>query len=313
MTGSSSLIDASVVVPTYNRPERLTRCLLALRTMEPPSGGFDVHVVNDGGIDPTSHPAVRECLASGDGLPEIHVWNRPHGGPSAARNFGASRATGTLLAFTDDDCEPTPTWLKRLGERVQSANRNRPALVGGLTLNALPHNPFSSASQMLVDYLYAHYAANPNIGRFFTSNNMGLYREAFSDSGGFDESFTLAAAEDRELCIRWSQRGYDLLYEPAAVIRHAHEMSLAAFWRQHVTYGIGAASLRRRLDQMGSSLPKVKRSTFYGNLLRHPFRTDRAQSNASPFMLSALLLLSQAAMAYGFAQSARNKTGDRRL
>ena len=57
-------------------------------------------------------------------------------GPAAARNAGAARARGDLLAFTDDDCRPRPDWLRRLAAvpcgparpRYRRQHRERPGL-----------------------------------------------------------------------------------------------------------------------------------------------------------------------------------------
>ena len=41
------------------------------------------------------------------------------GGLNAARNAGIRAASGDLVAFTDDDCEPAPTWLRELIEPMR--------------------------------------------------------------------------------------------------------------------------------------------------------------------------------------------------
>ena len=43
-----------------------------------------------------------------------------HAGPAAARNAGAARAKGELLAFTDDDCQVTAGWLRAFAARVRT-------------------------------------------------------------------------------------------------------------------------------------------------------------------------------------------------
>jgi glycosyltransferase involved in cell wall biosynthesis len=45
-----------------------------------------------------------------------------------ARNAGAKLAQGQYLAFTDDDCAPTPDWLTFLAQGLEGAPQ---AMIGG--------------------------------------------------------------------------------------------------------------------------------------------------------------------------------------
>jgi glycosyltransferase involved in cell wall biosynthesis len=136
----------SIVIPTYGRPAQLANCLQSLVELDYPRGSFEVIVVDDGG-DP-SPSAVVETISR---RLDVALVRQAHAGPAAARNAGARQARSEFLAFTDDDCAPTPAWLQELAQSLRVA---RGALVGGLTINALPNNLFAEASQALVNYLY---------------------------------------------------------------------------------------------------------------------------------------------------------------
>lgn len=85
----------SVVIPTYNRSERLlTEAIDSVLEQDP--GPDEVIVVDDGSDPPSSWVADR----FGDGVDYLH---RPNGGIGAARNTGVARASGELLAFLDSD------------------------------------------------------------------------------------------------------------------------------------------------------------------------------------------------------------------
>jgi GT2 family glycosyltransferase len=158
------------------------------------------------------------------------------------------------LAFTDDDCRPAPDWLSTLGVRFAGAPDHA---VGGRTLNALPDNRYSAASQLLIDYLYAYYNANGGLARFFASNNVALPRDRFHAVGGFDDRWPLAGGEDRELCDRWLQGGHGMLYAPEAVVYHAHPLTLRTFCRQHFNYGRGAYYYHRARARGGGGRAPV--------------------------------------------------------
>ncbi|WP_373534369.1 hypothetical protein [Microcoleus sp.] len=59
-------------------------------------------------------------------------------------------------------------WLQNLENRfVETAH----CLIGGLTVNALPDNIYSTGSQQLIDDLYSYYNAIGDRPEFFTSHN----------------------------------------------------------------------------------------------------------------------------------------------
>ena len=51
----------SVVTPTYNRSDQAERLLDALAAVEPPPGGFEVLVVDNGSVDDTSERLRARC------------------------------------------------------------------------------------------------------------------------------------------------------------------------------------------------------------------------------------------------------------
>lgn len=279
----------SVVVPTYARPDRLRACLAALAALDTPAGGFETIVVDDGSPVPAEAIAgpFRASL-------DLRVLRQANAGPAAARNAGAAVARGALLAFTDDDCAPDPAWATVL---VAATARHPGALLGGRTVNALSGNSYAEASGLLLDFLGAYFA--PETGRvpLVPSNNLAVPAEAFRALGGFDAGFALAAGEDRDLCARWHEVGYPVALVPGAVVRHAHEMGLAGFVRQHVAYGRGAFDYHRRRPARRLRPEPV---AFYAGLVGYPLRRARVPRSV---WLSALMALSQVANAAGYARA----------
>jgi GT2 family glycosyltransferase len=286
-----SAVSTSVIVPTRNRHAQLAGCLSALAAAERPEGDVEVIVVNDGGA---LLPAwVGE--AAGDLC--VRVIDRRRGGPAAARNAGAAAATGALLAFTDDDCEPTPTWLAVLEKHFAHDPRS---VLGGQTIPSDPENLWAAAGQLLLDHLHRWYNRDPAIGRFVTSNNLAMAATTFAEIGGFDHTFTMAAAEDRELAERAIRRGRRIVYVEDAVVRHRHRLTGRSFLRQHYNYGRGAYRLHRAIRRAGTGTT-FERPQFYIDLLLAPF-ASRKRARALP--LVALLAASQLAHTTGFAREA---------
>jgi GT2 family glycosyltransferase len=290
MTGPT----ASVVIPTFNRPDRLAGCLEGLCGLAADRHSFEVLVVDDGStieLEPMLRP-YRQRL-------ELQLIRQQNAGPAAARNTGARHASGHVLAFTDDDCVPDPHWLTEL----LSCQQDHPTgIIGGRTLNALPGNLFAEASQDLVAYLYDYYAAVSGAPAFFTSNNMMVRRDHFLALGGFSTAFRLAAGEDRELCDRWRSLGHTLHYAERAVIRHYHGLDLRRFWRQHLNYGRGAFHFHAVRRERGAHRT-MEPASFYLQLLLFPLRQQRRVPRA--LAGAVLMALSQAANAAGYFQEKR--------
>ena len=273
----------SIIVPTCNRPRQLRECLGALAMLDYPKSCFEVIVVDDG-----SKPALQ--ATDFDGFSGRMRWLRqPNAGPAAARNFGAEKAKGDYLAFTDDDCMPGPGWLNGFARAFEKAPQ---ALVGGRTANGLPGNTYSTTSQMIVNAATDYFLATHSQFQFFPSNNVAIPADLFRSIGGFDVSFR--TSEDRDLCDRWVRQGYRLIYTSNAFIQHYHELTLRGFLRQHFGYGKGANQFHRARARRGAE-PFRPELSFY----RHVFRYSFVHDNRVP-SLAALLFLWQVANAAGF-------------
>ena len=278
----------SIIVPTYQRLDRLPVSLEALAQLDYPRDRFEVLVVDDG-----SQALPEMVVAPFRDQLDISLLTQSHGGPAKARNTGAAHAKGDFLAFTDDDCAPTPDWLRILALRFAATPDSA---VGGQTLNALPDNSFSAASQILIDYLYRYYNADPNCASFFASNNLALPADRFRTIGGFDRTFPLAAGEDRELCDRWRRHGYQMIYAPDAIVYHVHALTFRSFWKQHFNYGRGAFRFHKTRAR-GSQRPVVlETKAFYLGIFRYPFLQTRGRR---ALQLAMLLAMSQGATATG--------------
>ena len=136
-----------MVIPTCNRPQSLARCLKSLTVLDYPREQFEVVIVDDGGKGPLD--ALVEDYSHEMSLRHIRQENC---GPASARNAGVRTARGRFIAFTDDDCAPAPDWLSSLQERF---TQHPDCAIAGRAENGLPQNVFSSASQLLIDYLCA--------------------------------------------------------------------------------------------------------------------------------------------------------------
>jgi GT2 family glycosyltransferase len=283
-------MDFSVIVPFFNRLASLSDCLASLSRLRYPLDRFEVILVDDGG-ERRADDLVSRCRERF----QVRLLRQEHAGPAAARNLGASHASGAWLAFTDSDCMPAEDWLDRLSAALIAAPDHA---VGGRVVNTLP-SIYSIASQWQADYLTSFLTSAPGRRSFFTTNNFALPRESFLSVGGFDASFRNAGGEDREFCRRWLRRGRQLLWEPEAVVHHAHRLTWGAFCRQHFHYGRGAWRYWSG-DEEGCRFPP-EQARLYLDLILKPLSVRPLRRGVA---ISCLQAASQVAIAAGYVMEA---------
>jgi succinoglycan biosynthesis protein ExoM len=114
--GLRIMIDVSVVIPTFRRPEDLTRAIDSVLAQQGVTAAFEILVV-DNDPDGSACPVVR-VIAAQNTVP-IRYVHEPRPGISHARNTGVARAAGRYLAFLDDDEEADPHWLAHFFNTLQ--------------------------------------------------------------------------------------------------------------------------------------------------------------------------------------------------
>ncbi|HWQ52527.1 MAG TPA: glycosyltransferase family A protein [Bryobacteraceae bacterium] len=94
----------SVVIPLYNKAERLPACLdsIARQTFR----DFEAIVVDDGSTD--DGPGFAQAYPD----PRFRLIRQPNAGPGAARNRGLAEARGEYIAFLDADDVWLPVFLE---------------------------------------------------------------------------------------------------------------------------------------------------------------------------------------------------------
>jgi glycosyltransferase involved in cell wall biosynthesis len=197
----------SVILPVRNHGDQALRCIRSLQRMEPPEGvPLELIVVNNGSTDGT-----RNRLARVDG---IRLLDEPRPGSYVARNCGAMAAGGSLLAFTDSDCEVDPGWARALVAALASADVDA---VQGHTVG----RPGSTVWSVYCGRQYAgtsgRMAGADRLDRADT-RNLAVRTAVFRQLGGFREAWTHAA--DWEFGARLHHRGCRLVSAPA--MRAAH-------------------------------------------------------------------------------------------
>ncbi len=287
----------SIIIPTFNRPNDLDRCLTAITRLEYPRDEFEVIVVDDGG-----HVDLQPITAKHRKQIRLTLLRQTNSGCGAARNKGTEHASGRWLAFTDDDCAPVPEWLRAFDA---AATRFPDALIGGNVANGVPNNVYSAASQSISDYFRAHMSRDAERGRFCSGNNFAVPADSYSKIGGFDTSFGRAAAEDRDFCDRWLSAGLRIISAADALVVHYRDMSFRGFWRHYFHYGQGAFVFSQTRLRRHAGPVSFEGFGFHLGLVMAPLRKSLRPRS---FCMSFLIVVEQIAYAMGYAHEARAVT-----
>ena len=181
------------------------------------------------------------------------VPNSQRRGLGGARNSGVEASSRELVAFVDDDAEPTPRWLSELG--VPFAD-TRVAVVGG---EAVPVWQGGTPSWFPDEYLWVvgcsyRGMAREGVVRNPLGCNMAFRRQTLVDVGGFDETLGRLGSlpfglEETELCVRLTTANPSsriVMAAGAAVLHHvpAGRQRPGYFFQRCFYEGIGKAQLR---------------------------------------------------------------------
>ncbi len=203
-------LHISIVVPTYRRPRQLAMCLNALATQSPPPS--EVIVVT------RQYDAQAHSICSGRGVREIQV-DEP--GQLAALAAGCRAATGEVIAFLDDDAEPSNDWTSRVLAHFQDPQVGG---VGGRDVIAGQDLPLTEKVGTVGRF--GKLIGNHHLGcgpardvDVLKGCSMAFRRAALAFPHGL-RGAGAQAHNEVAICL-WARRGgWRLVYDPAILVDH---------------------------------------------------------------------------------------------
>jgi glycosyltransferase involved in cell wall biosynthesis len=259
-------LDVSVVIATYNRAYLLKETLDTLGLQQyPDSLAWEIVVVDNNSRDST--PAVVDAFAKTSRVPVRYEFE-PRQGQSNARNHGIQAATGTVIAFTDDDVLPARDWVAGVKAAIDRWNADG---VGG---RILPHwevapprwlaqNHRLLGHLALMDFDQSQLLTFPTkIWPEVWGANMAFRRDLFDRVGVFDPQrgmvgTKLFRGEEVELVNRALEQGLRIAYDANLTVSHrvGRERMRRAYFRK-LFFDIAEGEVRFR--------PAVVGRTFRG-------------------------------------------------
>lgn len=219
----------SIIIPAFNAEETMEKCLQSLKEMNYPHDRREVIIVDDGSTDNTYE--IAQKLAD----KVIKTENR---GPSAARNTAVEQAKGDYLAFTDSDCYVHPEWLNELLKGFELGDNYISS--GGNQFGPPDDKPFAKVVQAYLEsvgFLGGYTKSSKELieVKHNPSCNVIYKKEAFDLEKGFLSK--LYPGEDVEFDCRLVKHGFQIAYNPEAIVWHYRPSTIKAFARMMYRYG----------------------------------------------------------------------------
>jgi GT2 family glycosyltransferase len=217
----------AVLIPSWKRPDSLSRCLDALeRQVRRPDQVVLVVRADDA--------VTLKMLAAREAKLPIDVATPERPGVIAALNAGFDRAGCDLVAITDDDTEPHPDWLERIEARFEADPR-----LGGLggrdRMPAEDGEGWEEPNDLAVGRVlwFGRVVGNHNFGSgpirevdVLKGANMAFRRSAMAGKR-IDTALRGQGAEHHweiELCLALKAAGAKIAYDPAVLVDHYEEV-----------------------------------------------------------------------------------------
>ncbi len=243
--------EVTVCVPA-TRAESIGATVTAIRRQA--WSDWELLVLAQGAHEPLEL-AVRSAAAGDGRVRFVRVDGR---GLSLARNVALESARGSILAFTDDDCEPSAGWL----ESVVAAFRHDPdlGLVGGAVVSPRRLGLFTTCPTIApAEALYdpARHPRRPPAGWDWIGANFSIKRGVADRLGRFDECLgagaDFPAAEDTDYKLRLEAAGVRMLTTPRAAVVHTNGVRRGwkAMLRSQRNYATGNGAMAAKLTLMG--------------------------------------------------------------
>ena len=232
-TKTSAPVDAAIIIPHYNDPTRLKRCLDELARN-------DLRGVETVVVDNNSTVPLEDVIAA---YPWVRFIVETEKGAAPARNRGIAETSAPLLLFIDADCVPATDWVVTARRIADQAD-----LTGGrvgVFDETEPPRSGAEAFEAVFAFDFKTYIEKKG---FSGAGNLVTRRDIFDHIGGFKNG----VSEDAEWTMRAVANGYTLRYEDDLVVSHPTRQDWAALstkWRRmtNEAYQLNGTKGRARL------------------------------------------------------------------
>jgi glycosyltransferase involved in cell wall biosynthesis len=231
--------DLSLVVCTYGRTKQLSELIDSIKHQSVPPKEIII-------VDQNPPSFLDTVIKDSAGNLNIIHANVPFTGASKARNYGASIATGELIAFPDDDCIYRRDTIKNVMSGFERKDELGVLIAGkDETLSAIHHDKdlrrHAVTEIHTVLDLFKAKAETSNI--FARKKYLSILEYIFDSNIGPGERTKWASNEETDLLVRLLKRNIPIMKdENVRIVHHSSQGSL----KKTLQYGMGRYELIRR-------------------------------------------------------------------
>lgn len=237
---SSNAPEFSVIIPHFNQPDGLRKCLASLMAQTVDQACLEI-IVADNNSDCDMSALMRA-------YPTVQFLSVKERGAALARNAGIYAARGKILAFIDADCVADPRWLECGGDALSACD-----LSGGEVVVTVENEQAPSAVESFERVFAFRQRIYINRKQFSVTANLLATREAAIAIGPFKNG----VSEDVDWCRRAAALGFRLAFNDTSIISHPARRNwedLTKKWDRLILErwnGYGGRSLIRRIIWAG--------------------------------------------------------------
>jgi glucosyl-dolichyl phosphate glucuronosyltransferase len=251
----------SAIVCTRDRSAYLARCLTALARQTLSPRQYELIIVDNGSSDETGSVAASFCERHAN----FRYAREDRPGLAIARNSGIALSSAEIVAFTDDDAEPEPSWLERtLARFVEHADDV--GIVGGDVIPVFEAERPAWLTDDLLRPLSAGLKWSTDArflrpGEWLVEVNAAYKKKVLLQIGGFPQhlgrvgELLLSGEGGVDRLIR--RAGFRLFYDPAILVRHnipATRLTRTWFRRRSFWQGVSLNLLHRYVEETARNL-----------------------------------------------------------
>lgn len=224
-------VSLSVIIPAYNSPLEVFRCLTSLQNTASKTIPIEFIVADDASPDVNFLEITPPCTAK-------VIRSQTNGGFGTNCNTGAAFAHGDILFFVNQDVradifDPNNVLLSQNWDIpvIEAFNDTSVGIVGTKLL--FPDGRIQNAGGFYdgncqpfhrgLGYSnHTYWEVNtPDCVSWTTGAALAIRRELFNQLGGFDPIYGKGYFEDVEICVKAREAGFKIWYEPRSIFVHS--------------------------------------------------------------------------------------------
>lgn len=205
-------IQISIIIPTFNRKEKLQNTLNSLTNQTYPSSKFEVIICDDVLSKDGTENLIHQMIHKSNLNIKYYKIKAKYPGPAYARNYALKYAIGEFIGFIDDDCIAFSDWIE---SAMNFFKNHKVDMIQGAVFPKYPEFEWKFAFKM------PRGAVHTIDNGFYVTANLFVRKDIMCEVGGFEEA--IKWGEDTDLVYRLLSKGYNIMFSENIKVYHEME------------------------------------------------------------------------------------------